>query len=139
MVYLKSIFGILNNYFNIIYREDDFMNGSYYNQSYNDGMIDNGIYKKQAIPMYKNQYSNEYTYISDVLRLNKGKKVKLHVTIPNSTDWRDRIFDGIIEYAGGDYVILSNPSTGEWNLIMMIYLDFIIFEESINYSPQFYN
>ena len=56
-------------------------------------------------------------------RLNKGKKVKLHVTVPGSIKWQDRVFEGIIEQAGKDHVIVSNPNTGEWYLILIIYLE----------------
>lgn len=80
----------------------------------------------------------EQSYIENILRLNKGKKAKLHVTVPGSIEWQDRVFDGIIEQAGKDHVIVSNPTTGEWYLILIIYLDFVTFEEPINYAKQFY-
>ena len=33
--------------------------------------------------------------------------------------------------------IVSNPNTGEWYLILMIYLDFVTFDESINFIKDF--
>ena len=45
--------------------------------------------------------------------------------------------DGIIEQAGRDHIIVSNPTTGEWYLILMIYLDFVTFEEPINFIKDF--
>lgn len=79
----------------------------------------------------------EQSYIENILRQNKGKKARLHVTVPGSVEWQDRVFDGIIEEAGKDHVVLSNPQTGEWYLILLIYLDFVTFEEPINYNKYF--
>ena len=79
----------------------------------------------------------EQSYIENILRLNKGKKAKFHVTVPGSQEWQDRVFEGIIEQAGRDHIIVSNPTTGEWYLILMIYLDFVTFEESINFIKDF--
>ena len=79
----------------------------------------------------------EQSYIENILRLNKGKLGKFHVTIPSSNDWRDKIFTGVIEQAGRDHIIVSNPTNGEWYLILMIYLDYVTFDEPINYIKQF--
>ncbi len=79
----------------------------------------------------------EQSYIENILRLNKGKKVRVHMTFPDSNEYRDREFVGIIEQSGRDHIILSDPSTGIWNLLLMIYVDFISFDEKINYSEQF--
>lgn len=80
----------------------------------------------------------EQSYIENILRLNKGKKVRVHMTFPDSTEWRDLEFNGIIEQSGRDHIILSDPSTGKWQLLLMIYVDYISFDEKINYSPEFY-
>ena len=65
--------------------------------------------------------------------LNKGKKVKVFITVPGSSEWQDKLFEGIIEEIGKDHIIISNPQTGEWNLILIIYIVFITFDEPINY------
>ena len=69
----------------------------------------------------------EQSYIENILRLNRGKKAKLHVTVPGSIQWQDRVFEGIIEQAGRDHVILSNPTTGEWYLVLYDLLGFCYF------------
>ena len=69
--------------------------------------------------------------------MNRGKKAKLHVTVPGSTLWQDRVFEGIIEQSGRDHVIMSNPNTGEWYLVLMIDLDFVTFDEPINFIKDF--
>ena len=79
----------------------------------------------------------EQSYIENILRLNKGKKVRIHMTFPDSEQFRDREFVGIIEESGRDHIIISEPTTGKWQLLLMIYVDFISFDEKINYSPEF--
>ena len=79
----------------------------------------------------------EQSYIENILRLNKGKKVTVHMTFPDSNEFRDREFVGIIEQSGRDHIILSDSNTGVWYLLLMIYVDFITFEEKINYSQEF--
>jgi spore germination protein Q len=79
----------------------------------------------------------EQSYIENILRLNKGKQVRVHMTFPDSNEFRDREFKGIIEQSGRDHIILSDPSTGTWELLLMIYVDFITFDEPINYSQEF--
>ena len=88
-------------------------------------------YQEMALPA-------EQSYIENILRLNKGKKVRVHQTFPDSNEWRDLEFKGIIEQSGRDHIILSEPSTGKWQLLLMLYVDFITFDENINYSEEFY-
>ncbi len=80
----------------------------------------------------------EQSYIENILRLNRGKQVEIYASYPDSTEWRDRIFSGIIERSGRDHVILSDPKTGDWYLILMIYINFIKFNERIISSAEFY-
>lgn len=80
---------------------------------------------------------DEQSYIENILRMNRGKKARFHITVPGSVKWQDRVFEGIIEQSGKDHIIVSNPSTGEWYLILMIYLDFVTFDEPINYIKNF--
>lgn len=76
----------------------------------------------------------EQSYIENILRMNKGKKVTIHMTFPDSEQFKDREFKGIIEQSGRDHIILSDPETGKWFLLLMIYVDFITFDEKINYN-----
>lgn len=79
----------------------------------------------------------EQSYIENILRLNKGKQVTVHMTFPDSEQYRDREFKGIIEQSGRDHIILSDPTTGKWFLLLMIYVDFMTFDEKINYIKNF--
>lgn len=121
------------------------MNGSYYqgNAFPGVGLNNNTVPNQQSVPSYETNKNNtmfdeEQSYIENILRLNAGKKAELHVTVPGSKEWQDRVFEGIIEQSGRDHIIMSNPQTGEWYLVLMIYLDFVTFEEPINYKKQYY-
>lgn len=76
----------------------------------------------------------EQSYIENILRLNKGKRVNAYVSYPDSSEWQNKIYTGIIEQAGRDHLIISDPTTGHWYLIRIIYLDYVEFMESINYN-----
>ena len=116
------------------------MNGNYYQNPVfpGQGLMNNTIPNQQTVPSLQNQMDiDEQSYIENILRLNKGKKARFHITVPGSKEWQDRVFNRIIEQSGKDHIIVSNPETGEWYLILMIYLDFVTFDEPINYSKEF--
>jgi len=92
---------------------------------------------QQNAPTINNDIPFEQSYIENILRMNKGKKVTVHMTFPDSEQFKDREFSGIIEQSGRDHIILSEPSTGKWYLLLMIYVDFITFDEKINYIKNF--
>ena len=81
----------------------------------------------------------EESYIENILRLNKGKQVEIYTSYPDATEWHDHVFSGIIEQSGRDHIILSDPKTGKWYLVLMIYVNYIKFDERIIYSPDFYS
>ncbi len=86
--------------------------------------------------MYTN--NDEQSYIENILRLNRGKNVEIYMSFADSIEWKDRIFRGIIEQSGKDHVIISDPNTGNWYLLLLIYINFIKFDENINTSESFY-
>lgn len=120
-------------------------NGYYQNPVFpGTGLNNNTVPNQKSVPSYEQSQVNpnyvlpaEQSYIENILRLNRGKMAKFHITVPGSIEWQDRVFNGIIEQAGRDHIIVSNPNTGEWYLILMIYLDFVTFEEPINYNKEF--
>lgn len=75
----------------------------------------------------------EQSYIENILRVNKGKLINIYMTFPDSVEWRDKVFTGILEQSGRDHIIISDPKTGKWQLLLMIYVSYITFEETINY------
>lgn len=115
------------------------MNGTYYqnptflgndaNQTESNNYTDNiePVPGKDYLPM-------QQSYIENILRLNKGKRARAYISFPDAVNWKDKIFDGIIEQAGRDHLVMSDDS-GKWFLIPIIYLDYVEFEEKIIYRP----
>lgn len=81
-----------------------------------------------------NQLPMEQSYIENILRLNRGSHAKAYISFPDSVNWKDKIFDGIIEQAGRDHIVMSLDD-GRWVLVPMIYLDYVEFDEKIVYRP----
>ena len=112
------------------------MNGSFYNNptfptNTNIPMSPPGnISAQTSLPL-------EQSLIENILRLNKGKKVKVYASYPDSNEWRDKIYEVIIEQSGRDHLILSDPTTGNWYLLKMLYVNYIEFNEKINYNPDY--
>ncbi|MDX8045052.1 spore coat protein GerQ [Gracilibacillus sp. S3-1-1] len=79
----------------------------------------------------------EESYIENILRLNKGKTATVYMTFENNDRWNAKIFKGIIEAAGRDHIILSDPENGKRYVLLMVYLDYITFDEEINYDYPF--
>lgn len=79
----------------------------------------------------------EQSYIENILRLNKGKLATVYTTFENNSEWNAKIFKGIIEAAGRDHLIISDPQTGKRYLIPMVFLDYITFDEEIEYDYPF--
>lgn len=76
----------------------------------------------------------EQSYIENILRLNKGKLVSVFATFEGNNQWNAKEFKGIIEAAGRDHVILSDPQVGTRYLIPMVAVDYIQFSEEIEYE-----
>jgi spore germination protein Q len=79
----------------------------------------------------------EQSYIENILRINKGKLVTVYATFENNNQWNAKTWKGVIEAAGRDHLIISDPETGQRLLLPMVYLDFVTFSEEIDYSPDF--
>ncbi|SDK16288.1 spore coat protein GerQ [Sediminibacillus albus] len=76
----------------------------------------------------------EQSYIENILRLNRGKRATVYMTFEGNDRWNAMIFKGIIEAAGRDHIILSDPETNRRYLLLMVYLDYITFNEELNYT-----
>lgn len=79
----------------------------------------------------------EQSYIENILRLNKGKLVHVFATFEGNNQWNAKEFTGIIEAAGRDHVIISDPQAGTRYLIPMVAVDYITFAEEIEYLSPF--
>ncbi len=76
----------------------------------------------------------EQSYIENILRLNKGKLATVYMSFDGENNSTPKVFKGIIEAAGRDHLILSDPQTGTRYLLLMVYLNYVTFEEEIEYN-----
>ncbi|MBY7144774.1 spore coat protein GerQ [Virgibacillus sp. NKC19-3] len=74
------------------------------------------------------------SYIENILRLNRGEHATVYMTFESNDQWNAQVFKGIIEAAGRDHIILSEPQTGKRYLLLMVYLDYVVFDDEINYA-----
>ncbi len=117
---------------------NNYLNNGNFNSNplYSNGMV---TPNQSTAPTIQQEYiPDEQSYIENILRVNKGKRVSVYQSFADSGEWKDRIFTGIIEQSGRDHIILSDPTTGNWYLLLMIYVNFIKFDEEINTVEQFY-
>ena len=86
------------------------MNGSFYqNPTFPNAQSSNSTpITPPGNISFQSQMPLEQSLIENILRLNKGKKVKAYVSYPDSNEWRDKIYEGIIEEAGRDHLIIRN-------------------------------
>ena len=103
------------------------MNGSYYQTP----VFINDLEREQN---KKYELVSEQSYIENILRNNIGKKVKVHCSFSDSIEWRDRVFEGLIEHAGRDNLVLNDIDNNINYLILMIYVDFVEFNDEITYA-----
>ncbi|MBB6453895.1 spore germination protein Q [Salirhabdus euzebyi] len=88
-------------------------------------------------PVAGAQPFQEESYIENILRLNRGKKATVYMTFENNTQWNAKVFKGILEAAGRDHIVISDPQTGKRYLLLMIYLDYVTFDEELQYEYPF--
>jgi spore germination protein Q len=77
----------------------------------------------------------EESFIENILRFNKGKIGTFYFTYQGNNKWNAMVYRGRVETAGRDHIIISDPSSGKRYLLMMANLDWVEFDEQINY-PQ---
>ncbi len=90
-----------------------------------------------GIPVTPGTLPMEQSYIENILRLNLGKKATIYMTFEGNREWNAKIFTGILEAAGRDHIIISDQDTGKRYLLLMVNLDYITFDEQLNYSYPF--
>ncbi|WP_164217579.1 spore coat protein GerQ [Virgibacillus sp. YIM 98842] len=95
----------------------------------------------QQIPQFQQQDHGmlplQQSFIENILRLNRGKLATVYMTFENNNQWNAKVFRGVIEAAGRDHLILSDPDTDRRYLLLMVYLDYVTFDEEINYTYPF--
>ena len=86
----------------------------------------------QPIIPTMNSMPMEQSFLENILKLNKGKRINAYISFQNNSDWQSKTISGIIEEIGSDYIIISDPSNNNWYLIKLDNLDYIEFMERIN-------
>ncbi|WP_243735020.1 spore coat protein GerQ [Paenibacillus turpanensis] len=76
----------------------------------------------------------EQSYIENILRLNLGKIATIYMTFENNKEWNAKVFKGRLEAAGRDHIIISDPQTGMRYLLLMVNLDYVTFDEELQYT-----
>ncbi|GAK03427.1 hypothetical protein JCM19037_1750 [Geomicrobium sp. JCM 19037] len=76
----------------------------------------------------------EQSYIENILRLNFGKEVTIYMTFGSGGNQQTQVFVGQLEEAGRDHIIISDSETGQYYLLLMVYLDYIVFNEQPEYA-----
>lgn len=79
---------------------------------------------------------DEQSYIENILRLNLGKVVTIYMNFENS-QWGSKIFKGYLMAAGKDHIIVKDLNSETRYLLLMVYLDYITFEEELEYQYPF--
>ncbi len=87
-----------------------------------------------TIPEPGGQLPLEQSYVENILRLNRGKIATVYATFENNEKWNAKVFRGEILAAGRDHVILRDPQTDRRYLILMVYVDYVTFDEPIEYT-----
>ncbi|WP_019154033.1 spore coat protein GerQ [Robertmurraya massiliosenegalensis] len=78
----------------------------------------------------------EQSYIENILRLNRGKLATVYAMFDTVSEAgpSTQTFRGIIEAAGRDHLIISDPETGTRYLIPMVYFGYATFDEELEYD-----
>lgn len=87
------------------------------------------------MPVEQGMLTLEQSYVENILRFNRGKRARFYMTFENNPEWTARVFEGVIEEAGRDHIIISDADGGQNYLLLMVYLDFVEFAEEIDYIP----
>lgn len=114
------------------------------NQNFSNGNLNNPSYIPSQstyppymnLPDYMNQTGNnsgvDPQYAENLFTINHGKRVTVYFSYPDSIQWRDRVFNGIILAAGRDYLLLRNDQ-GQTVLLWLVYINYATFDEEISF------
>ncbi|MNJ47820.1 Spore coat protein GerQ [compost metagenome] len=91
-------------------------------------MTTTGTVVPTSIPQF------EQSYIENILRLNLGKVGTFYMTYENNSEWNAKVFKGVLEAAGRDHIIISDPTTGVRTILLMVNFDYATFDEPLAYQ-----
>lgn len=117
------------------------------NQNYTNGNMNNPSYipSQSTYPPFMNMpdyvsqnninNSNNNTnaqYAENLFTMNHGKKVTVYFSYPDSIQWRDRVFTGVILAAGRDFLLLRDAQ-GKTILLWLVYINYATFDGEISF------
>lgn len=119
------------------------MNGSFYRNDNFSNMMSSPNYSDfldtanntnfpTSGSLYDTNKINKNSYAQGVLQKNIGQTGYFFVSFPDSVDWRDKIFYGVLTDAGDDYILIYNQDNNEYYLIWSIYLNYATFDKRPN-------
>lgn len=91
----------------------------------------NGLYYPNA-KYDKNDIVREENYnysFEDLFKYNIGKKIRLFLSFPNVSEIRS--FEGVLEKVSNEYLIISNPTSNKWQVLLLMYIIYAEFDEDI--------
>lgn len=71
---------------------------------------------------------NKYFYGNNFLLMNKGKTLSFYVSFPNSKEWKDIIFKGVLEDSNDTFSLIRDINSNKLIIIFNEYIDYIVFE-----------
>lgn len=86
-----------------------------------------------AVPTVPLGGVRQESFIENIIRFNKGKIGTFYFTYQGNNKWNAMVYHGRVETAGRDHIIISDPSSGKRYLLLMSNLDWVEFDEQINY------
>ena len=87
-------------------------------------------------PQPEQNYFEEQSYIENILRDNLNKVATIYMNFEGS-QWGSKVFKGVLKGAGKDHIILKDLQSETRYVLLMVYLDYITFDESIEYDYPF--
>lgn len=78
----------------------------------------------------------EQSYIENILRDNLDKVATVYMNFENS-QLGSKIFKGVLKGAGKDHIILKDLQSETRYILLMVYLNYITFDERIEYEYPF--
>ncbi len=76
----------------------------------------------------------QHAYLENIIRLNKGNLATVHLTFSNHSQQPNMVVRGNIIASGRDHIILLDPETNTYYVLLMVYVDYITFNEPIQTS-----
>lgn len=92
-----------------------------------------GVITPQGTVLPASVLTGQQSYIENILRLNLGKIGTFYMTYENNCEWNAKVFRGVVEAAGRDHIIISDPNTGMRTILLMVNLDYATFDEPLTY------